>query len=215
MSIFTSYDKINQVNVYFACSSTNLRENISSYLTVTDTIKKLKHQIPFDWLDRVKRQFDRSLSEREEKKSVLQREGIKAIENCDALIAETSFPSSSVGYQIALALSLKKPVLCLYSLDFGNKVPPQIINADESVNLSIKPYNKESTFNILKNYFESHKDREYIRFNFIISNDIEKYLNWISRYGELSKSRILREKIKKQIINKDKDYQSFLKNSFD
>ncbi len=33
---------------------------------------------------------------------------------CDLVVAEVSSPSLGVGYELGLALSLKKPVLCLY-----------------------------------------------------------------------------------------------------
>jgi nucleoside 2-deoxyribosyltransferase len=36
------------------------------------------------------------------------------IRACDALIAEVSTPSHGVGYEVAFALSLGKPVLCCY-----------------------------------------------------------------------------------------------------
>jgi nucleoside 2-deoxyribosyltransferase len=36
------------------------------------------------------------------------------VKECDALVAEVSTPSHGVGYEIALALSMEKPVLCCY-----------------------------------------------------------------------------------------------------
>src|SRR5260221_10437347 len=39
----------------------------------------------------------------------------KWLKSCDFVIAETSFPSISVGYEISLALRLARPVLVLYS----------------------------------------------------------------------------------------------------
>jgi nucleoside 2-deoxyribosyltransferase len=36
------------------------------------------------------------------------------VSECDALVAEASTPSHGVGYEVALALSLRKPVLCCF-----------------------------------------------------------------------------------------------------
>ena len=36
------------------------------------------------------------------------------ISACDALVAEVSTPSHGVGYEVAYALSIAKPVLCIY-----------------------------------------------------------------------------------------------------
>ena len=49
----------------------------------------------------------------------------KWVEECDALIAEVSTPSHGVGYEIALALMLGKPVLCCYQN--GRKVSKMIL----------------------------------------------------------------------------------------
>ena len=134
------YGTIDGVKVYFACSSLNLKDSISSYLSVVKYIKKLQHRIPNDWLSRVKREYKKGIVDKEEDRVKLQEEGIRAVENCDVLIAEVSYPSGSVGFQIALALSLKKQVLCLYSTEFGEKSPPQIIKARDSANIHIFSY---------------------------------------------------------------------------
>jgi hypothetical protein len=42
---------------------------------------------------------------------------VRWVNECDALIAEVSTPSHGVGYEIALALHLGKPVLCCYHTD--------------------------------------------------------------------------------------------------
>jgi len=46
------------------------------------------------------------------------------IRNCDALIAEVSTPSHGVGYEVAFALGIGKPVLCCYQT--GLKVSKMI-----------------------------------------------------------------------------------------
>lgn len=47
------------------------------------------------------------------------------VSSCDALIAEVSTPSHGVGYEIALALSLEKPVLCCF--ERGRRVSKMIL----------------------------------------------------------------------------------------
>ncbi|MRR29376.1 deoxyribonucleoside 5'-monophosphate N-glycosidase [bacterium] len=50
------------------------------------------------------------------------------VTGCDALIAEVSTPSHGVGYEIALALTQGKPVLCLYRN--GKRVSKMITGND-------------------------------------------------------------------------------------
>ena len=49
------------------------------------------------------------------------------VREADAMIAEASQPSLGVGYEIALAESLKKPVLVLYYKNSLNRFSPMIV----------------------------------------------------------------------------------------
>jgi nucleoside 2-deoxyribosyltransferase len=55
----------------------------------------------------------------------------------DAVVAEVSTPSHGVGYEIAYALTLGKPVLCLYQA--GKKVS-KIITGNTTPGLSVRHY---------------------------------------------------------------------------
>jgi nucleoside 2-deoxyribosyltransferase len=65
------------------------------------------------------------------------RRDIRWIEECDALIAEVSTPSHGVGYEIAYALGLGKPVLCCYKR--GVPVSKMIVG-NQSKGLLISEY---------------------------------------------------------------------------
>jgi len=60
---------------------------------------------------------------------------------CDAMIAEVSTPSHGVGYEIARALTLGKPVLCLYRQ--GARVSKMITGNTEPL-LTVESYEGES-----------------------------------------------------------------------
>ena len=59
------------------------------------------------------------------------------LRECDAVIAEVSSPSHGVGYEIAYALTLGKPVLCCYQA--GRSVS-KIITGNTSPGLSVMTY---------------------------------------------------------------------------
>ncbi len=48
------------------------------------------------------------------------------LEECDCLIAEVTQASMGVGYELATALFLKKPVLCLFNTSHGFKLSAMI-----------------------------------------------------------------------------------------
>lgn len=194
------------MNIYFACSSTEIEKHKETYLQVVRSIRELGHKISIDWLEK---SLEDGKSD-QEWKEIIKREGIRALKGSDALIAEVSLPSSSVGYQVALAISNKRPVLCLYSADFGEKKPPKVINASSSPFLRVNKYSGSTLKQTVSKFLASLAGERLVRFNFIITPEIKEYLDWSSKDGKNSKSEILREKMNEIIIN-DKEYQRYLK----
>jgi 2'-deoxynucleoside 5'-phosphate N-hydrolase len=98
------------MNIYFACSITGGRDFEPVYQAITAALLADGHETPT---------------------AHLAGPGIKALEAvvnpgeiyardtawinaCDVLVAEVSTPSHGVGYEVAYALGLKKPVLCVF-----------------------------------------------------------------------------------------------------
>ena len=59
------------------------------------------------------------------------------LHECDAVIAEVSTPSLGVGYEIGVAETLEKPILCLFRPDVGLRLSAMISGNDR---LSIREY---------------------------------------------------------------------------
>jgi len=98
------------MNLYFACSITGGRAFECIYQAITSALLEDGHEVPTAHLadpDVTK------LETRVNPDQVYERD-VAWIRACDALIAEVSTPSHGVGYEIAFALSLDKPVLCCY-----------------------------------------------------------------------------------------------------
>lgn len=116
MSKSTQHDKIQPreiMNIYFSCSITGGREDQKIYQTIVDHLLEHGHIVPTAHLS-----SNNILSEEAviEPVEVYHRD-VQWVTDCDALIAEVSTPSHGVGYEIALALSLNKPVLCCHKRD--------------------------------------------------------------------------------------------------
>ena len=98
------------MNLYFACSITGGRAFESVYQAITRALLEDGHEVPTAHLaDSGVKVLEMIVSPRQ----VYERD-VAWIRACDALIAEVSTPSHGVGYEIAFALSLGKPVLCFY-----------------------------------------------------------------------------------------------------
>lgn len=98
------------MNVYFACSITGGREYEAVYQAIARALLADGHKVPTAHLAESNvMDVETSVSPQD----VYARD-VEWIRSCDALIAEVSVPSHGVGYEVGFALSLGKPVLCLY-----------------------------------------------------------------------------------------------------
>jgi nucleoside 2-deoxyribosyltransferase len=101
------------MNIYFACSITGGRDFEEVYQGIIDALLADGHMVPTAHLadPRIK-ELEAIVSSRE----VFERD-TAWIRDCETLIAEVSTPSHGVGYEIAYALSIGKPVLCVHQED--------------------------------------------------------------------------------------------------
>ena len=97
------------MNVYFACSITGGREFEPVYQAITRAMLADGHQVPTAHLaDPGVKALEAVVNPAE----VYSRD-VDWIQACDALVAEVSTPSHGVGYEVAFALDIGKPVLCI------------------------------------------------------------------------------------------------------
>ncbi len=98
------------MNIYFSCSITGGREDQPVYQAIVNALLEDGHEVPTALLASADvMEYETSIEPRE----VYLRD-VAWVKGCDALVAEVSTPSHGVGYEIALALCLGKPVLCCY-----------------------------------------------------------------------------------------------------
>lgn len=129
----------------------------------------------------------------------------------EALIAEIGKPSMEINYQIVLALTAKKPVLCLYpeGSNIRDELPASVGNIAK--NLTVTAYNKDSLASIIKEFVTSLGDGgELNRFNFFLPPDLLDYINWVPFGKGTNRSNFIRQLIRDE-MNKDSRYHSFVK----
>ena len=121
------------MNIYFACSITGGREFEGVYRVLVRALTEAGHEVPTAHLAE---SGTPALEAVIDPLDVYSRD-TAWIRACDALIAEVSVPSHGVGYEIAYALGLGKPVLALRRAD--RKVS-KMISGNPDPNLSVKAY---------------------------------------------------------------------------
>jgi len=121
------------MNIYFSCSLTGGRADQPVYAAIVEYLLAQGHIVPTAHLAQPEVMAEENVID---PLTVYQRD-IAWIEACDAMIAEVSTPSHGVGYEIARALTLGKPVLCLYRQ--GARVSKMITGNTEPL-LTVESY---------------------------------------------------------------------------
>lgn len=96
--------------VHLTASTTTLKEDPDSLQSIKEQILGSGHSLVSDW---IKTAHERMKQNVEQKPAVIADENMEFISKADAVIAEVTHDSFGVGYQVAVAMQLNKPVLLL------------------------------------------------------------------------------------------------------
>lgn len=121
------------MNIYFSCSITGGRQDQQVYHRLVQAMLAAGHDVPTAILA----SHDVMDYERVIEPAEVFRRDIAWIDACDAVVAEVSTPSHGVGYEVAYALGLGKPVLCCYQA--GRRVS-KMITGNSSPGMRVYPY---------------------------------------------------------------------------
>jgi hypothetical protein len=125
------------MKIYFSCSLTGGRDDEAVYGLIVDHLISRGHEVLTAHLARPEVMDVEKIVDANE----VYRRDMAWVEECDACIAEVSTPSHGVGYEIAYALGLGKPVLCCYQ---QGAVVSKMILGNDSQNLRLGPYERDS-----------------------------------------------------------------------
>ncbi|HLD25370.1 MAG TPA: nucleoside 2-deoxyribosyltransferase, partial [Patescibacteria group bacterium] len=101
------------MRAYFTASIVGKKYHLSKYHAIVDFLKTKGVEVVDEHILNVSEK-DIQLQSRE-KRLAFHQQLEDWVNSSDFLVAETSFPSISVGYEISMALDRGKPVLILYS----------------------------------------------------------------------------------------------------
>jgi hypothetical protein len=125
------------MNIYFSCSITGGRAEESTYQAMVRHLEADGHEVPTAHLSEP---GVMQLEDVVDPVEIFTRD-MAWVRQCDAVVAEVSSPSHGVGYEIAYALSLGKPVLSCYKK--GKRVS-KIITGNTSPGLIVISYETDT-----------------------------------------------------------------------
>jgi 2'-deoxynucleoside 5'-phosphate N-hydrolase len=134
------------MKIYFSCSLIGGRGDEAIYAAIVDDLLAHGHDVLSAHLART---GVMTLEQHVEPREIYQRD-VYWVKDCHALVAEVSTPSHGVGYEIALALSLHKRVLCLYRQ--GARVSKMITGNDEPTLTVIDYPDKAGALDVVRRF---------------------------------------------------------------
>ncbi len=184
------------MKIYFTASVSAKHKLITEYLNVINYLKSLGHEVENDHIIRASEQQIKTSS----KEAVL---GFHSkmesfIKNCDFVVADTSYPSVSVGYEISLALRVGKPVLVFY----GAGGAPSLLSYYKDEKLVSEQYTYQSYKETIDTFIRFIESKSDLRFTFFITPEIALFLDEIVKKEKTPKSVYIRKLIEHDMRNR-------------
>lgn len=183
--------------VHLVGSRSEITKHFLYLRRIVSVIKDEGHTLADDWVDRTYRAEVKENKKFEDTEwRQLYHESVEAINKADVVIAETSVPSFSIGYQVALAAKMKKPTLVLNR----EGVERSFFASGIETGVEYHKYTKDDLAKLVRDFLRDNdigvKD---MRFNFFIDRQIYNYLRWTALKTGKTKAEILRGLVEQEI----------------
>ncbi|OGG13229.1 hypothetical protein A3D77_00720 [Candidatus Gottesmanbacteria bacterium RIFCSPHIGHO2_02_FULL_39_11] len=175
--------------IYFTGSFAGKKTQLGNYTKIIEYLESKGHTVIADHI--VQTEEKEIQYEKKEERLAFHEQLEKWLSSCDFVVAETTYPSISVGFEISLALHRGKPVLLLHA----NPDPPTLIAHHKNENLVCERYTSDTLPQIIDEFIQYAQGNEDTRFTFFVTPRISSYLDEVSRKKKMPKSVYLRRLI--------------------
>lgn len=189
------------MNIYFTAAISQKDKYSKYYSEIVDTLIKCGHKVIHEHIS------DIDMSDLEKSSNSKQEDYYKKVTawigKADVVVAEVSFPSTlNIGHEITTALDKHKPVIALY-LEGKESI---FFSGIKSDNLLYCEYTDKTLPTVLKTAINQISNIADTRFNFYISPEIGRYLDWVSQNRKLPRAVFLRSLLEKA-MKVEKDFE--------
>lgn len=181
------------MRAYFTASIVGRKYHLDHYQTISATLRERGVDVADEHILRVSEKDIQMQSK--DVRLTFHKKLEDWINNADFLVAETSFPSISVGYEISMALDRGKPVLILYSEGDA----PALFAFHENEKIVCEKYTTETLPTIITDFLHFVRGEADTRFTFFISSKQSAYLAKMGKKHRVPKSVYLRSLIDKDM----------------
>lgn len=193
------------MKVHLITSRPTLEKDIAILRKIVSSIQERGDTLALDWIERAYKRIADS-DQQSADWSKIYKENLEVIAKADVIIAESSYENFGVGYQVAVAVQQKKPVLLLRHASADKNA---FATGVEDGWVKREDYTEENLPKILKAFLDANDiQAKDMRFNFFIDRPIYNYLRWAAFKTGKTKAEILRELVVKE-IDKSNDPNQF------
>jgi hypothetical protein len=185
------------MKVHFAASLSDFEQHAEAYAEITEAIRHSGGHVVRDWLDEATADNAMNKTYTKPEWQAISDLTLDAVVQADLVIVDASMPTFSLGYQAAVALAHKKPLLVLFQE--GNENHELIYDSSYSL-MDIQVYASHKDIkSIVTTFIGMHNiDSKDMRFNMFLDRESYTYLNWESAKTGKTKAQIIREIVRKQ-----------------
>ena len=125
----------------------------------------------------------------------------RLIQEADLLLAEVTYPSTNVGYEISVAAEMGKPIAALHVKD---ESPLLIATVDYDM-INVYPYTLDELNTVLRQVIKDAQSSKEVRFNFLLPRYLSNYLQWVAKRKRVPRSVYIRQLIEED-MRKNPEY---------
>lgn len=197
------------MKIYFTCSTAEFLKHKKTYYAIRNFLIEEKHLLTRDWLEKTEKRIESGKFETFDIKKIY-KECVKAINEADLVIVEDTVSNFSTGHQITLALQKHKAVLVLWKGEKHKHFKQMFIHGIDSDKLEVSQYTTQNYKEIIKAFICKYSNfDQQNRFHLVLNNYERTYLDWAQYNNNISRTRIIKNSLKKS-IEEDERYKEYL-----
>lgn len=187
--------------VHLVGSRHNVVKHIDYLRALVDAIHEDGHVLAYDWVEPAYNDEKRGSASYTNWQEVY-KSSADALNKAEVVIADATIRGFGIGYQVALAVSMKKPTLVLCE----RGVDDSFFASGIDTGVAYKEYKSVKDVKSLVKQFlkENEIQSKDMRFNFFIDRPIYNYLRWAAYKTGKTKAEILRELVIREIDKETK-----------
>jgi hypothetical protein len=184
------------MKIFLTASIHGRKKYLANYQRIVELVEKAGHKIQASHV--IDESGDQEKEWKGKKGTDFQGWVVDQIKKSDAVFAELSYTSTSVGYLVALAVESGKPVVVFFAGD----EEPHIFDVLERTQdrLVVARYQHlDDLDRLVPEMIQFVSDNQDVRFNFFLTPKLSSYLDWISRTQKIPRSVYLRKLIDEDV----------------